>query len=77
MNNYCSTIVTIGKAPLTIIKKNKLIQFGNKHTTTAATTHATSGKENTITFKNNIVMKFKKIDEGLDPKLKWTENSKN
>ena len=37
--------------------------------------HATSSKENTITFKNNVVMKFKKIDEAVGSKLKLTENS--
>ena len=71
--NYCHH----RKTPSTSIKKNVLTSFGNKLTITAATTHATSSKENTITFKNNAVMKFKKIDEALDLKLKLTANSKN
>ena len=75
MNNYCATIVIIGKASSTTIKKNVLTSFGNKLATAAATTHATSSKENTITFKKNVVIKFKKIDEALNPKLKFTENS--
>ena len=74
MNNYCATIVIIGKASSTTIKKN-VLTFRNKLATAAATTHATSSKENTITFKKNVVMKFKKIDEALNPKLKFTENS--